>query len=356
MGMNYSDQATTIREGEELDPGRVEAFLQVSVPGLEGPLSVRQFPRGFSNLTYLLSFKNRDLVLRRPPFGTKAKTAHDMGREYRILKALRPVFPYCPEPLVYTEDESVIGSPFYVMARIEGLILRRDLPPGLEMTPEQARSLFEKFLDVLVELHSIDYRKIGLENFAKPEGYVRRQVEGWSKRYRAARTPDAPDFEMVMAWLERQMPADTDRPTLVHNDYRLDNLVIEAREPFRIIGVLDWEMATIGDPLMDLGNTLAYWVERADPPEAHLLRNMPTHMDGALTRKELIRRYGEKTGRDTSRFDFYYCFGVFRLAGIAQQIYYRYYHGQTKDERFAALIHGVRVLEKTAKGIVERAD
>ena len=213
----------------------------------------------------------------------------------------------------------------------------------------------KKFLDVLVEMHSIDYRKIGLENFGKPEGYVQRQVEGWSKRYRAARTPDAPDFESVMAWIAGQMPADTEQPTLVHNDYRLDNLVIEARDPFRIIGVLDWEMATIGDPLMDLGNTLAYWIEKDDPSEAHLLRNMPTHIDGGLTREELVARYGEKTGRDTSRFDFYYCFGVFRLAVIAQQIYYRYYHGQTKDERFAALIHGVRVLEKTAKAIVERA-
>ncbi|MCU0579657.1 MAG: phosphotransferase family protein, partial [Desulfobacterota bacterium] len=209
--MTITDQPTEIRQGEELDTVRVEEFLRTKIPGLEGPLAVKQFPRGFSNLTYLLSFKNRDLVLRRPPFGTKAKTAHDMSREYRILNALRPVFPYCPEPLVDTEDETVIGSPFYVMARVEGLILRRDLPPGLELTPEQARSLFERFLDVLVELHSIDFRKIGLENFGKPEGYVRRQVEGWSKRYRAARTPDAPDFEEIMAWLAERMPADTDR-------------------------------------------------------------------------------------------------------------------------------------------------
>jgi aminoglycoside phosphotransferase (APT) family kinase protein len=352
--MDLTDQATTIRAGEELDVSRVQAFLKQAIPGLAGSLTIRQFPGGFSNLTYLLRFKNRELVLRRPPFGTKAKTAHDMNREYRILTALRPVFPYCPEPLAYNEDPAVMGCPFYVMERIKGIILRKDLPPDLKLTPDQVRKLFEKVLDVLVELHSIDYKKIGLESFGKPEGYVRRQVEGWSKRYRAARTPDAPDFETVMAWIAEKMPPDTDRPTIVHNDYRLDNMVLDERDPFKIIGVLDWEMATIGDPLMDLGNTLAYWVEKDDPPESHLLRNMPTHMDGALTRKEVAARYAQKTGRSLARIDFYHCFGIFRLAVIAQQIYYRFYHGQTRDARFQTLIHGVRILEQAALRILEQ--
>ncbi len=353
--MDFKDTATTIRAGEELDIPKLEAFLKEALPGLEGPLVIRQFPKGYSNLTYLLHFDNREVVLRRPPIGTKAKTAHDMKREYRILTALRPVFPYCPEPLVYTEDEAVMGCPFYLMERLNGIILRKELPPDLVFTPDQARRLFERFLDVLVELHSIDYKKIGLENFGKPEGYVRRQVEGWSNRYRAARTPDAPDFETVMAWIAEKMPPDTDRPTIVHNDYRLDNMVLDEKDPFKIIGVLDWEMATIGDPLMDLGNTLAYWVEKDDPPESHLLRNMPTHIEGALTRKEVVARYAQKTGRSLTQVDFYHCFGIFRLAVIAQQIYYRFYHGQTKDARFQALIHGVRILEQAALRILEQA-
>jgi aminoglycoside phosphotransferase (APT) family kinase protein len=353
--MDYSDKATSIREGEELDAGKIEAFLRETVQGLKGSLVIRQFPSGYSNLTYLLTMGDREMVLRRPPFGTKAKTAHDMGREYRILKALHPIFPYCPEPLAYAEDTSIIGCPFYVMERLHGIILRKDLPPGFSLTRDQLRRLFEKLLEVQLELHSIDYKKIGLENFGKPEGYVRRQVEGWCKRYRAARTDDAPDFEDVMAWVNDKMPEDSSRPAIIHNDYRLDNMVLDERDPMKVIGVLDWEMATIGDPIMDLGSTLAYWVQKDDPAELHVLRNMPTHIDGVPTREEMVEKYAEKSGRPISNFDFYYCFGIFRLAGIAQQIYYRYYHGQTKDERFKVLIFAVQVLDRVARQVIENS-
>jgi aminoglycoside phosphotransferase (APT) family kinase protein len=353
--MDFTDKADAIREGEELEAEKIEAFLKRTVPGLQGRLAIRQFPRGYSNLTYLLAIDDKEWVLRRPPFGTKAKTAHDMGREYRILKALHPVFPYCPRPVAYTEDLSVIGCPFYVMERIRGIILRRDPPKGLSFSPEQARRLCEKLLDLQLELHSIDYTRIGLETFGKPEGYVRRQVEGWSNRYRAARTDDAPDFEEVMAWVEKKMPPDTDRPGIIHNDYRFDNLVLDPRDPMNVVGILDWEMATIGDPIMDLGNTLAYWVQRDDPPELQAIRVMPSDMEGALTRGEMVQRYAEKSGRPINNLDFYYCFGLFRLAGIAQQIYYRYYHGQTKDERFKVLIFAVQVLEKTARRVMEHS-
>lgn len=354
--MDLTDKAKAIRKGEELNTDRVEAFLHDRVPGLTGKLTIQQFPRGFSNLTYLLIIGDRELVLRRPPFGTKAKTAHDMGREYRMLKALRPVFPYCPEPIVYTEDTSVIGCPFYVMERLRGIILRKDLPPGLSFTPEQARRLSEKLLDVQVELHSIDYKKIGLEKFGKPDGYVKRQVVGWSERYKAARTDDAPECEEVMAWLVKKMPADSERPGVIHNDYRFDNVVLDESEPMRIIGVLDWELATVGDPLMDLGNSLAYWIQREDPPEMQVMRMMPTTMEGAPTRDEILKLYAEKSGRVIENFDFYYCFGLFRLAVIAQQIYYRYYHGQTKDDRFKMLVLGVQVLERTARKVIERSE
>ena len=350
--MTHEDRPATVRKGEEPDSANIEAFLKDSIPGLSGELAISQFPSGYSNLTYLLAVGKREFVLRRPPFGTKAKTAHDMSREYNILKALQPVFPYCPEPLAYSEDPSIIGSPFYVMERLRGIILRRDLPPGLSFTSQQTRRLCENLLDIQVDLHSIDYREVGLENFGKPKGYVERQVKGWTGRYRTARTGDAPDFEPVMSWLLENRSPDTDRPGIVHNDYKFDNCVLDENDPTRIIGILDWEMATIGDPLMDLGNSLAYWVQQDDPPEIQIIRTMPTHLEGALTRDEMAERYAEMSDRDISNFNFYLCFGLFRLAVIAQQIYYRYYHGETKDERFKNLIFAVHVLEKAAMKLV----
>ncbi|MDM7935158.1 MAG: phosphotransferase family protein, partial [Methanothrix sp.] len=244
--MDVLDRPTAIRQGEELDIKTVESFLKDSIPGLDGGLRMEQFPSGFSNLTYLISVGSTELVPRRQPFGRKAKTAHDMGREYRILNALHPVFPYCPKPLVYTEDESIMGCPFYVMERIKGIILRKHLPKGLSFSPDEMRQLCENLLDVQCRLHSIDYKAVGLEGFGKPEGYVKRQVKGWSERYRAARTPDAPDFEEVMQWLQDKMPSDFERPAIIHNDYKFDNVVLNPDNPLEIIGVLDWEMATIG--------------------------------------------------------------------------------------------------------------
>ncbi len=351
--MDLTDSAVSVREGEQLDLARVEEFLKDNIPGLSGKLEVGQFPSGFSNLTYLISVGDRQMVLRRPPFGKKAKTAHDMGREYRILKALRPVYPYCPDPLVYTEDESVMGCPFYVMERIKGIILRKNLPKGLTLSPADARALCERLIDVHRELHSIDYKAVGLGDFGKPEGYVKRQVEGWSGRYRDARTPDAPDFEAVMGWLAAKMPPDSPHHSIVHNDYKFDNVVLDAANPLKIIGVLDWEMAALGDPLMDLGSSLAYWVEKNDPDNLQMIRMMPTNIEGALTRDELVARYAERSGVPVGGFDYYYCFGLFRLAVIAQQIYYRYYHRQTKDERFAMLIFAVKILEETALRVIE---
>ncbi len=357
--MDLTDKPKKIREGEQLDRAKIEKFLKDSIPGFRGSLVIEQFPSGYSNLTYMIKVGEKELVLRRPPFGTKAKTAHDMKREYTILNALNPVFHYCPKPLLYTEDPSIMGCPFYVMERIRGIILRRDLPDGLVFKSGDARRLCENLLDVHLELHSIDYKKIGLADFGKPEGYVKRQVDGWSERYRNARTEDAPDFEPVMAWLQENMQKDSDRPCIIHNDYKFDNIVLSPEDPLKIIGVLDWEMATIGDPLMDLGSSLAYWIQAEDPPEFQAIRMMPTDMPGAMTRDELVRRYAEKSGmridNPQNAFDFYYCFGLFRLAGIAQQIYYRYFHKQTKDERFALLIFAVKALEQAAVRVIEHS-
>ncbi len=350
--MDLTDKSTQVRQGEELNLKPLQEFLRDSIPSLTGDITAEQFPSGYSNLTYLIKIGDKDLVLRRPPLGRKAKTAHDMGREYRILKALKPVFPYCPEPLVYTEDESIMGCPFYVMERLKGIILRKELPKSLTFAPDQMRSLCENLLDIHCQLHAIDYAAIGLDGFGKPEGYVKRQVEGWSERYKGAWTEDVPTFEQVMSWLTDKMPPDFERSSIIHNDYKFDNVVLDPENPLKIIGVLDWEMATIGDPLMDLGSSLAYWVQADDPEYAHVVRTMPTNLPGALTRDEMALRYADKAGISIDNFDFYYCFGVFRLAVIAQQIYYRFYHGQTMDQRFKMLVFAVHSLEQTAQRVM----
>lgn len=350
---DITDKAQAVRLGEELDSRNILQFLKDRIPGLGDELVISQFPSGFSNLTYCIRSGNEEFVLRRPPFGRKAKTAHDMGREYRMLLALKPVFPYCPTPLAYTEDESIIGCPFYVMERINGIILRKNLPKDLKFSPAAMKTLCTELLDVQIKLHSIDYKAIGLDFLGKPEGYVERQVTGWSTRYRDARTEDAPDFENVMTWLQEKMPKAPVQPSLIHNDFKFDNVVLDPENQLKIIGVLDWEMATIGDPRMDLGCSLAYWVERDDPQIMQLIRLMPTNIEGALTRDELIDLYSARTGISITNFDFYYCFGLFRLAAIAQQIYYRFYNGQTKDERFKMLIFAVKALEETAVKVIE---
>jgi len=343
--MTVLDQPAQIREGETLDPKAVETFLKDSIEGLSGDVEIKQFPSGFSNLTYFLRVGDQEMVLRRPPFGKKAKTAHDMGREYRILSALHPVFPYCPKPLAYTEDESVMGCPFYVMERIKGIILRKDLPPDFPLTPADTRTLCENMIALHCRLHALDYEAIGLADFGKPEGYVRRQVEGWSRRYRDAKTPDVPDYEDIMEWLAENQPPDDPNPTIIHNDYKFDNLVLNPENPLEIIGVLDWEMATLGDPLMDLGSSLGYWINRDDPEEFQAMRMLPTTAEGMMTRRELVDYYAKLCNRKIDNVDFYYAFGLFRLAVIAQQIYYRFYHGQTKDKRFIKLGFAVGILD-----------
>jgi aminoglycoside phosphotransferase (APT) family kinase protein len=353
--MGKMDEPVNVRSGEELDAPRVREYLMEHIPGLAGEIEIRQFPSGFSNLTYLVKLGDREMILRRPPMGKKAKTAHDMSREYRMLKALKPHFRYCPEALLYSEDEALMGCPFYVMERLKGIILRKNYPEGFSLSESEAEKLCDRLLGVQVELHRLDYKKAGMEDFGKPEGYVRRQVEGWSKRYRDARTPDAPDFERVMQWLVDTMPAESPIVSVIHNDYKFDNVVLNPANPLEITGVLDWEMATIGDPLMDLGSSLAYWIDHSDPKDYQLMRMLPTTEKGMLTRSEIVARYSVAMGMKIDNFDFYFCFGLFRLAVIAQQIYYRFYHGQTKDKRFEMLIFAVAMLEKAAVSVIEKS-
>lgn len=333
MSNNVVDDAGEIRRGEELDIAAVDAWLKLSLPELRGTPKVTQYPSGASNWTYRLQYANDDLILRRPPAGTKAKSAHDMGREFRIQQALKPVFPFVPEMRAHCTDLSVIGAEFYAMQRLAGIIPRKNLPRGVDLAEGQVRQLCLNVLDTLIALHRVDHRAAGLAEIGKGAGYAARQIEGWSKRYQNARTWNVPRGDRIMRWLADNLPA-RERICVTHNDFRFDNVVLDAGDPTRVIGVLDWELATLGDPLMDLGNSLAYWVEAGDDVLAQATRRQPTHLPGMLTRREVIAHYCGKMGIDARDFAFYEAYGLFRLSAIAQQIYYRYQHGQTRNPQF----------------------
>jgi aminoglycoside phosphotransferase (APT) family kinase protein len=337
------DRPTAVRAGEELDLGTLEPFLRRYFPAAAGPLVVEQFPSGHSNLTYLVRLGSREIVLRRPPFGSKVKTAHDMGREVRVLSKLHAAYPAAPEVVLFCDDLSILGAPFYLMEPIRGTIIRRDPPAGLPFAAETARRLSESFVDNLVRLHSLDYAAIGLGDLGKPQGYLERQVRGWTERYYGSQSHDLPEVERISAWLKDQMPQ-ANEASLIHNDYKYDNLVLDPSDITRITGVLDWEMATVGDPLSDLGTSLAYWVDPQDPEELQKIRWCPSTYPGSMTRAELVERYARKTGRDVSQIAFYLAFARLKLAVIVQQIYYRYHQGLTKDPRFASMPDLVKVL------------
>ena len=346
MPADFLDRPTTVRPGEEIDAARLEIYLKEHLSALAGPVAVEQFPSGYSNLTYLIRAGDRELVLRRPPFNAKIKTAHDMGREFKVLSRLIAVYPKVPRPLVYCEDESVIGAPFYVMERVSGVILRATLPPGRELSPETMRRVATSLIDNLAELHSADYNAAGLSDLGNPPGYVERQVSGWIKRYQNARTDNIPEMDRAAAWLAEHRPPESGA-ALIHNDYKYDNLVLDPSDLGNIIAVLDWEMATVGDPFMDLGTTLGYWVESDDPDELAAMSG-PTRLPGNLTRRQLVERYAEKSGRDIRDPLFYYVYGLFKVGVIVQQIYFRYRQGHTRDERFASLIHAVHACARQA--------
>lgn len=349
----HLDGAAAVREEDAFDVDAVRAWLATQGVELGEDVHVRQFGGGASNLTYSLRDATHDLILRRPPAGQKARGAHDMGREYRIQAGLAEVFPLVPEMVALCRDESVIGAEFYVMQRVDGIIPRRDLPKGLELSESQTRRLCTNALDVLVDLHQVDVSATPLAGTGKGEGYVARQVAGWSARFRDARTEDVGDYERVMAWLEEHRPEDVDS-VLIHNDFRFDNLVLDPGDPTRVVGVLDWELATVGDPLMDLGSALAYWVQADDDPMHLALRLQPTHTPGMLTRDEVVTRYCTARGLDLPDADrlFYEVFGLFRLAAIAQQIYYRFHHGQTTNPAYGAFRSVVAHLDRRCAALL----
>ncbi len=352
MDSNSADQPVDIRLGEELPVEKLNAYLRDRLSDFSGELFVKQFPGGHSNLTYLLQDETNTWVLRRPPIGVSIRAAHDMGREYRILLSLSRLYKYVPRPLLFCGDPTIIGAPFFIMERVEGIILRSKYPEGLTLDSERMRTLSMAFVENLVKIHALDYAAGGLGNLGKPAGYVARQVRGWVERYDNARTDDIPHIEIIGTWLLEHIPGES-IAALIHNDYKYDNLVLDPFD-FSIRAVLDWEMATIGDPLTDLGTSLGLWVEADDPDELHVHAFGLTMLPGNLTRREIVQRYALMSGRDVARIHFYYIFGLFKIAVILQQIYRRYKAHCSRDTRFAVLIDAVRALSRAAIGELDR--
>lgn len=348
-GGAHLDRAEAVRDGAQLDVGRLAAWL--AARGIAGDVEILQFPRGYSNFTYLLRAGERELVLRRGPPGVKIASAHDMGREHRILSALAKVWDKAPTPVAFCDDESVLGGPFYLMDRVEGVIFRAKVPSSMTLDEPTMKRLSEDLVDTLVEIHGVDLEGAGLGDFGKPKGYIERQVRGWTERYGKARTDDIPDFDRVARWLAENMPSESGA-ALIHNDFKYDNVVI-APDLSRVTAVLDWEMSTVGDPLMDLGCMLGYWVQASDPPLFQVMRFGPTDLAGNLDRMQIVERYQAKSGREVTHLPFYFAFAHMKLAVVAQQLYKRYADGLTKEPRYAMMIEGVKGLSAVACRVIE---
>lgn len=336
MTINIADTAGKVREGEALAIEPLLQWLHQHISDLHGDMRVTQYTGGASNWTYCLSFDNKELILRRPPAGTKAKGAHDMGREYRLQHALKSVFDKVPNMLGYTDDESIIGAEFYIMEKLNGIIPRKYFPRGVDLSKEQASQLCKNALDELISLHNVDYQSANLHHIGKGAGYAERQISGWIMRYSKAKTWNVPSAKRIMAWLEQNLPR-KETICITHNDYRFDNLVLDVNDPTKILGILDWELATLGDPLMDLGNSLAYWVQADDDIFARSTQRQPTNIPGMMSRQEVINYYCQKQSLEPDALTFYEVYGLFRLAGIVQQIYYRYHHKQTRNKAYKNL-------------------
>jgi len=349
-------ETIAVREGEAFDLEAVAQYLRAHVEDVpEGELRVSQFPSGASNLTYLLKVGAWEGVLRRPPLGPVPPKAHDMGRESGILGKLNAVYPLAPRPYFFCEDESVIGAPFYVMERRTGVVLDDSFPDGVEPDEEIRHGISRTVVDTLVDLHAVDVREAGLGDLGKPDGFLQRQTEGWIARYEKAKTNEIEEVGPLTEWLANDIP-ESPPPTVIHNDYKLNNLVLDPEDLTNVRAVLDWEMATVGDPLFDFAVSLSYWIEPNDPDELKAVMPTVTVTPGFMTREELIDRYTEKSGRDLSEMHWYVVFGYFKLAGILQQIYARWKNGQTADERFATFGDRVRTLIVHAENLSRTGD
>jgi aminoglycoside phosphotransferase (APT) family kinase protein len=344
-----------VRASEQLDWDALAAYARERLTAVLGddaqsPMTVEQFPGGHSNLTYLLRFGSHEFALRRPPFGPVPAKAHDMARECRILSAISPVFPLAPKPYLLCEDQAVIGSTFYIMERRNGLVIRQEEPAQLTDNQSERRRVSCAMVDVLAQLHTVDIVQHGLDSLGKAQGFVERQVKGWSQRWEGSKTSEQAEMNQLSKWLTERLPPDPEKPTLLHGDYKLDNVMLDADDLGRVVAVFDWEMSAVGDPLVDLGIFLAYWVHTIPASQRDSLTSV-TSTPGWFTRDQILELYADRTGRDLSNIAFYEVFAVFKLAVVLQQIFYRYHRGQTDDARFAKLDKHVEKLAHIATNI-----
>ncbi len=342
-----ADVAGEIRADEKFDELRLAEYLREELPGLEGDLKVAQFHGGHANLTYALSFGEKELVLRRPPLGPVAPRSHDMRREHRGLAALAPVYPHSPHPLLLCEDENIIGAVFFLMERRRGTVIRNEWPAELGENLELRRKISESLIDALADLHLVDTSRPDLASLGKPEGFVERQVSGWLGRWERAKTREVPAMEQLAAWLLDRIPP-SQNATVLHNDFKLDNTMYDIDDPGRLVAVLDWDMVTIGDPMVDLGTLLGYWPE-ADDASPRGTGIGVTQLPGFMNRRELSERYAQRTGFDLSMLPFYETFALFKTAVVVEQIYVRWVRGQTDDARFEAMAPLVPALAESAQ-------
>ena len=359
--MSDSSDTHPVRASEQLDWDALAAYARPKLQAVLGhefdvsaPLTVEQFHAGHSNLTYLLRFGDQEFVMRRPPFGPLAIKAHDMAREFRILEAVHPVFPLAPRPFVLCEDTSVIGSVFYIMERRHGLVVRVEEPPEIANRPAERRRVSEAMVAALAALHNVDIGAPNLSALGKPAGFVERQVSGWRERWQRSQTSSLPEMDTLATWLTAHLPSDPIRPTLVHGDFKLNNVMLDARDPGRMVGVFDWEMCALGDPLIDVGILLCYWVHTAKATQADALISV-TDRPGWYTREEILERYAARTSFNLTNITFYEVFAVFKLTVVLQQIFFRYHQGQTDDPRFAELDNRVEWLARIGAALLERS-
>jgi aminoglycoside phosphotransferase (APT) family kinase protein len=351
--MSTEEETIAVRADEGFDLQKVERYLRDHIEEIgEGSLQVRQFPSGASNLTYLLQIGEWEGVLRRPPFGPVPPKAHDMQRECGLLQKIHPAFPLAPEPYIFCDDLAIIGAPFYVMERRKGVVINTSFPPGVTPTPDLCKQISHTVIETLVQIHAIDWQAAGLDTFGYPTGFLERQVKGWIERYHRAKTDEIPEVEPLTSWLATHIPL-SPTPTLIHNDFKLNNMILDPQNLSRPIAVLDWEMATIGDPLFDLAISLSYWATVDDPEELKTILPTVTMLPGFVSRETFMEIYARKSSRDLSSIDFYMIFAYFKLAVIIQQIYVRWKRGQTQDERFGAFGNRVQTLIRYAAQIAK---
>jgi len=353
MSNNWKDKAGPVRKGEELDTSALSGYLREHLPQYTGALTVKQFPGGASNLTYALDIGAHRLVLRRPPFGPKIKSAHDMSREYKLFSRLINHYEKVPAPIHFCEDESILGREFYIMERVEGIILRAGMPEVMYPEPALMGKIAHSLIETLVDLHQVDYAEAGLQDLGRPKGYNERQITGWTKRYYNAKTDEVPEIEKVGYWLANNLLNESDN-CLIHNDYKYDNVVLDPKDWTRVIAILDWEMCTLGDPLMDLGTALCYWTTKDDPDWIQQLTLSPTTLPGNPSREEIVNWYSKASNRDISNIVFYYVFGLFKIAVVVQQIYKRYKTGHSTNPKFAHMNHMVKGLSVMAWQAIQK--